>query len=101
MRDAILVINAGSSSIKFSLFQCGGTDKLALWCKGLIEVSGDRPHFLAADAQGAPIARHVWTSGDAVDHARCLDFLMDWLVAQPSAGPIIAAGHRVVHGGRE
>jgi acetate kinase len=101
MRDAILVINAGSSSIKFSLFQCGEADELALWCKGLIEVSGDRPHFLAVDAQGAPIARHDWTSDDEVDHVRCLDFLMDWLVAQPSAGPIVAAGHRVVHGGRD
>ncbi|HZS84522.1 MAG TPA: acetate/propionate family kinase [Stellaceae bacterium] len=100
MRDAVLVINAGSSSVKFSLFSCGGRGEIELSCKGQIEAIGLRPRFEARDAAGAAIGRRDWPEGEAADHARCLDFLMDWLGGRLGGGRLVAAGHRVVHGGR-
>ena len=62
MADAILVVNAGSSSIKFSVFvERGGTPTLAL--RGQIEGLYTRAHFVAKDAAGAIAAEKTWDAG--------------------------------------
>lgn len=53
MPDAILSLNAGSSSIKFALFEIGPSERLALVAKGEIEGIGTARHFIALDAAGA------------------------------------------------
>lgn len=57
MSDAILVLNAGSSSIKFALFETLGRANLRLNCKGLLDEDQDDPRLIVNDAAGAGPAR--------------------------------------------
>jgi acetate kinase len=99
MTDAILVINAGSSSIKFSVFSVagGGEDGLEETLEGQISGIGGRPHFKAKDAGGTVLEDTGWDPGTG--HAEALARLQDWFAGRPSADRLIAVGHRVVHGG--
>ena len=60
MRDGILVINAGSSSIKFSLYISNGDDRLMLSCKGQVEGINVAPHFLAKSPHGETLNEQRW-----------------------------------------
>lgn len=100
MRDGILVINAGSTSIKFSLFLCGQGRGLELFSKGEVEGIPTRPRFLAKDPAGKSIGEHQWPAGSEMDHERSLDFVMNWLAQHLRRFRLIGAGHRIVHGGR-
>ena len=97
MRDAILVVNAGSSSLKYSLF--GADEALALRERGQIEGLGTSPRFLARDPAGATLAERAWSGDRALDHAGAVDFLLSHLDSGPHRGSVAAVGHRVVHGG--
>lgn len=101
MSNAVLVINAGSSSLKFSVFtltnglDTGSTIDLTL--KGQIEGIGTAPHFVAKKADGTVLEDQHWeTSGG---HADALGRLRSWLADQQGGATIAAVGHRVVHGG--
>ncbi len=103
MPDAILALNAGSSSIKFALFEIGPGDglALALAVKGEVEGVGGAPHFTARDANGAELARHRWPEGQAPDsHDALLGWLMQWVGSHLGGDVLAAVGHRIVHGGR-
>jgi len=65
--DAILVLNAGSSSIKFSLF-LERSGELAPQLSGLLEGLYTAPRFSAKDAQGAKIGEHAWGEGKRLGH---------------------------------
>ena len=65
MTGCIAVLNAGSSSIKFALYEAGHDG--ALLFRGQIENVGLAPHLKAVDAAGAVVAERRWTSG-ALDH---------------------------------
>ena len=52
MTETILVVNAGSSSIKFQLFAVGADDRLERRIKGQIEGIGTRPRLVAKDVEG-------------------------------------------------
>jgi acetate kinase len=99
MSEALLVLNAGSSSMKFALFELRDRLEEAPLLSGQVAGIGRQASFAVCDAAGETLA-----SGDAprpvATHADALALLLDWL---PSAGagiPLVAAGHRVVHGGR-
>jgi len=66
MADAILVLNAGSSSIKFSLFTIAD-DQLALNVRGQVEGLYTAPKFSAKDAAGAVAGERSWDSGTRLD----------------------------------
>ncbi len=128
MSQGLLVINAGSSSIKFSVFAIteGGAG-LALVCRGVLENIGEEnPRFKAFDHTGKGLAdprpaspsghyrkagadyRRRTTdqqassvNGDVYDHQAALRDLLNWLKERPDLPDVIAAGHRVVHGGKE
>ena len=100
MRDAILVLNAGSSSIKFSLFAEAGTD-LALQCRGQIEGLFTAPHFTARDAKGATLAEKSWGQGHRLGHEGALAHLREFLRGELADFRLSGIGHRVVHGGLE
>ncbi len=101
MDDAILVLNAGSSSIKFSLFAESGTE-LALVTGGQVESIYTSPRFVAKDAAGKPAGEKRWEAGAKVGHDGALAHVLDWLKAAHGAAYRLAAiGHRVVHGGTE
>ena len=101
MTDAVLVLNAGSSSIKFSLF-AARRDELALIAGGQIARLHTAPHFVARDAAGKPAAEKQWPAEAELDHEGALAYIVDWLKATHGAEHRVAAvGHRVVHGGAD
>ncbi|MCU0969932.1 MAG: acetate/propionate family kinase [Rubrivivax sp.] len=99
--DAIAVVNAGSSSIKFSLFDCADGDALSLHCRGQVEAIFDRPRFVARDASGAVIAEQRWSDDAALGHAGALAHLTAFLREQTAGRRLAGVGHRVVHGGAD
>ncbi|MBI2312390.1 MAG: acetate/propionate family kinase [Betaproteobacteria bacterium] len=101
MARAILVVNAGSSSIKFAVFPLEGERLGSLACKGLVDRIGPSTgHFSASDAQGARLAdQDIATApGEQLDHRRMFATALDWLERHSAGLSVIAAGHRVVHG---
>ncbi|MFD1627483.1 acetate/propionate family kinase [Azospirillum griseum] len=99
MTQAILVINAGSSSLKFSVFRDGGQGDPVATINGQISGIGTAPVFEAKDAQRQPLAGKSWTAGEASDRKALLAYLLDWIEERLEGATLIAAGHRVVHGG--
>ena len=98
MTDAILVINAGSSSMKFSLFP--GEQRPSrkdLFCEGAFEGIRHQAHFIAKDGAGSPIGDELLSEG--ATHEDALAMLLRWLAQRFPQHPLAAAGHRVVHGG--
>ena len=99
MRDAILVLNAGSSSLKFSVFVSGAD--LAPLVAGNVEELQGRARFRAKDATGTVVDEHAWPDGGPPGHEGAIAFLLDWLRANAGGGRLAAVGHRVVHGGAD
>jgi acetate kinase len=97
-RRGILVVNAGSSSIKFLLFaeQAGG---LELAFRGQLEGIHTAPHFVARDRDGAVLAEQRWGDGKALGHDGAVDHIAAFVRAHASPFELAAVGHRVVHGG--
>ncbi len=100
MTDAIAVLNAGSSSIKFSLFVTRDCE-LELELHGQVEGIYDKPHFIAKKNDGAKVAEKSWSNGDMLGHDRTLDYLIEFLKSELADDHLVAVGHRVVHGGLE
>ena len=98
MAADILCLNAGSSSVKFALYELGPGDALALAAKGEIEGIGTAPRFRAVDANGRVLSERRWEDG-ALAHESFLAELIGWIESHRGKGRIVAAGHRVVHGG--
>lgn len=97
MSRAILVLNAGSSSIKFTLYDRVG-NTLAMRYDGQVEGIGTAPHFVAKDATPKVVVERRWEArGDG--HAQALEQLGDWLMPLLSDTRLLGVGHRVVHGG--
>lgn len=99
MPDAILTLNAGSSSLKFALYELGAVKTLAL--KGFIEGIGVDPHLVVRDAAGAVLTERRWFSGGAGSHEDFLDGLLSWIDDHLGEDRLIGVGHRVVHGGAD
>ena len=100
MEQGILVINAGSSSIKFAVFTDGGRPEPVLLFKGQMEGLGSDPSFQVKDATGRKIdERDEWPRGSTLNHAGALRYILSWLEECASDIEIVATGHRVVHGG--
>lgn len=92
----LLTLNAGSSSIKFALFECATLRQVLV---GELDSIGANTVLEVTQADGTEI-RHDWTDGKPPhDHAEALAFLIDWISARTGKMQIVAVGHRVVHGG--
>lgn len=99
----ILVLNAGSSSLKFALFPVEPALAAQPSLSGQIEGIGDTPRFSARNTAGERFATDVPTNGSSQkeQHRDALAFLLDWLRANVAGLEIAAAGHRIVHGGEQ
>jgi acetate kinase len=96
--DAILVLNAGSSSIKYSLFaESGGEPAVRL--SGQIEALYTAPRFVARDAAGKDIGERSWPEGTRLGHDGGIAHLIEFLQGFRNEYRLTAVGHRVVHGG--
>ncbi|HXJ77297.1 MAG TPA: acetate/propionate family kinase [Candidatus Methylomirabilis sp.] len=100
MTDAIVVINAGSSSLKFSLFLVRAGD-LALDVRGQIEGLNGAPRFAAKDPSGRTVAERSWSDGDKLGHEGAMEHVRGFLQERLGDDRLVGVGHRVVHGGLE
>jgi acetate kinase len=95
---ALAVLNAGSSSLKFSLYSYAG-QALSLLAHGQAEGLATHPRFHAMHADGRVLPTRDWGAGRRLSHAEALDHLTQVLRAELADLEIAAVGHRVVHGG--
>ena len=98
MTDAILVVNAGSSSLKFSTFAPVRGEEPRLLLKGQVEGIGTRPHLGASDAAGKTLADKAYEASDVSGHEAAIGRISEWLQTVAKF-QLLAVGHRVVHGG--
>ena len=99
MSEAIIVFNAGSTSLKFGAYAVNATRALPLLCRGGIDDMQDNPHFVASDAAGNPLEAHAWREVKTIDHKTAMHFTITWLEANLAGTKVTGAGHRVVLGG--
>jgi acetate kinase len=101
MTDTILVLNAGSSSIKFQLFAIDAHDRLERRMKGQIEGIGMRPRLAAKGVKGETLVDETWPAADVLSVPAALDKVIKFLREEIGGKLPTAIGHRVVHGGPE
>ncbi|MFN7000443.1 MAG: acetate kinase, partial [Elioraea tepidiphila] len=98
MTDTVLVVNAGSSSIKVELFAADAA--LTSLLSGQIEAIGLAPRLALRDAAGTTVAEEAWGQGEGPrDHRAALAAIGTALARVAGQHRIVAIGHRVVHGG--
>jgi acetate kinase len=88
----LLVLNAGSSTLKFSLFDATVTGEPTVSVHGVVDGIGVRPRLTIADAAAQPVA-------EVTDHGSAFTVVARWLDERLHGVRPIAVGHRVVHGG--
>lgn len=100
MTETILTLNAGSSSIKFALysFEKGVVSSTPL-AEGAADGIGTSPRLKIADADGSPVTDRDLPAG--TDQAAILRMVLDWIRGHSAGLTLVAAGHRVVHGGAD
>ena len=98
MADAILVLNAGSSSLKFALFATG--DPLTREVHGHVDRLQTAPEFVACDAADQLLVSQSLEDRAPLPHTEAVTLLLEWvsneLLAERS---LVGVGHRIVHGG--
>jgi acetate kinase len=98
MADLILVLNAGSSSLKFRGYDAGGgAPQLVL--RGQVESLYTEPHFTVSNAAGDRHEENRWAAGTQLGHDGAIAYIGDFLRSHSQGHRLVAAGHRVVHGG--
>ena len=98
--DFALVLNAGSSSLKFCVFRRPNGLQWELDAKGQIEGIGTSPRLSVKDGGGARIADER-LGAEVSDGRKAVDALAAWLQSKYRGGKVLAVGHRVVHGGAQ
>jgi acetate kinase len=98
--EAVLVVNAGSSSVKFSLY-ADARDDARPRLRGQIEGLQGSPTFIVKDADDRVVHDERWSDATALIHGDAITRLLEFLDRERGAAPLGAVGHRVVHGGRD
>jgi acetate kinase len=96
--DAILVVNAGSSSVKFQIFESSTPDAPRRLLKGQVDGIGARPRLRAEASDGSPVVDQSYAATEVADVPTATAVAAEWLRQTPGI-ELIAVGHRVVHGG--
>jgi acetate kinase len=99
MIPTLIVLNAGSSSLKFQVFEIVDDGEPRLVWRGLYEGLGGAAHFIVRHADGADLDEVSWGTADGVGHEKALMHLVAWLRQHQETRKLVAIGHRVVHGG--
>lgn len=97
-RGMVAVANAGSSSLKFSLYEAAGDD-LRLVLRGLAEGLDTSPHFVAKAPDGKVLKEHTWGEGQKLGHDAALHHTITAVRELVPGATLRGVGHRVVHGG--
>jgi acetate kinase len=96
--DAVLVVNAGSSSVKFQILSVSGPEQLRRLLKGQVDGIGSRPRMRGQASEGALLIDRQFGAEDIADIPAAIAVAADWL-RQTQDVDLVAVGHRVVHGG--
>jgi acetate kinase len=99
--SAILVLNAGSSSIKFALYEQGAGAALTEVAHGQLAHHEAAVEFRVKGAGGELLAQQQWPEPGGFDHDQATTRLFAWLDERLGGVPVGAVGHRVVHGGQQ
>ena len=99
MVPALIVLNAGSSSLKFQVHDTPDGEEPRVAFKGLFEGLGGAARFAVRDSNGKLLNEITWNSGDRIGHEEALMHLVSWLRQNQEGRKLAAIGHRVVHGG--
>jgi acetate kinase len=101
MNKYLLVINAGSSSIKFAIYQKDTSSvQLIADAAGQIEGIGSQPSFTVKNPQGLVLVDSMLSVDEAHNHKGAINIIRAWLWDNFADGALLAIGHRVVHGGQ-
>jgi acetate kinase len=98
--DAILVVNAGSSSVKFQIFELANSGDPRRLIKGQVDGIGTRPRLRAETRDGKPLIDKTYAAQEVADGPAAIAAASDWL-RETQKVKLIAVGHRVVHGGAQ
>jgi acetate kinase len=98
MDDYAVIVNAGSSSLKFAVFRRPSGDAWRIEVRGQIEGIGTKPQFSAKNTDNQSIADRQ-LDGSIKDGRTALGFVADWLRERYGGAHVCGVGHRVVHGG--
>lgn len=99
MEKVILVLNAGSSSLKFSLFALPAAGEMRPLAVGQVEGLGTAPRLKAKNGQGEVIADTRWSTAEVANPAQALQEIIGLLRSRFQENELAGVGHRVVHGG--
>ena len=99
MTDTVLCINAGSSSLKFKLFEALADGGLSVSIEGQLDGIGVKPHLKAADGAARSLFDRQLSPAQAPDTGAAVPMLLQWLRDQLNGVVPVVIGHRVVFGG--
>jgi len=99
MREAIIVFNAGSTSVKFGAYEIAAKRTLTPISHGEVSDMQNDPQFIAKNAGGKLLDARKFAEGRAIDHRTALHFVITWLERSIASMKVVAAGHRFVLGG--
>ena len=98
MDDYALVLNAGSSSLKFCVYRRPAVEAWRLEARGQVSGIGTSPRLSVSDAEGGSLDKQELDE-TVRDGRKALDALAAWLRAKYGGSRVLGVGHRVVHGG--
>jgi acetate kinase len=99
VKNAVIVLNSGSTSLKFAVYLASAGEEGAELCRGVIDSMHEAPHFVVKDKTGKPLAAHEWGADCSIGHGEALQFVIAWIEKNMAEVKVAAAGHRVVLGG--
>jgi len=101
MNKYLLVVNAGSSSIKFAIYQKNSSSiKLVADAAGQIDGIGSQPSFTVKSPSGKALVDRTLSVDEVRNHTGAITIIRGWLRDYLADGVLLAVGHRVVHGGQ-
>lgn len=100
MSACLLVVNAGSSSIKFALYSVAGGGDLAVELNGQVAGIGTQGCFTVVDQTGRVLVDQLQTFVAAESHHSAFEIIYTWLTDYLQDRALLAVGHRIVHGGK-
>jgi acetate kinase len=98
MSRSLLVLNAGSSSIKFAVYRTDGESPERL-VRGKLDGIGVRPEFSVKGASGEPLQQRLFSATEVQDHRAAIIPVDEFLRSRLPGETPLAVGHRIVHGG--
>src|SRR5215469_5315178 len=96
--ETVLVVNAGSSSVKFEIFEVAVSGELQWRLKGQVDGIGVKPRLRAHARDGTPLVDQSYDAGKIADVPAAMAAAAEWL-RETQPFDLVAVGHRVVHGG--